>query len=63
MTAIAGALLTWGSIDWIAVEAHVYRLQIGSKASGVDKVIWSTPNTKLKTVDLLKRRGYKSKPL
>jgi len=102
MTAIAGAPLTWESIDWIAVEAHVYRLQMriakavrmkrygkakalqwllthslyakllaikrvtssqGSKTSGVDRVIWSTPNTKLEAINFLKRRGYKSKPL
>ena len=35
----------------------------GSRTSGVDKVIWSTPGSKLSALYLLKRRGYKSQPL
>ena len=35
----------------------------GSKTPGVDKVTWSTSDTKLMAVNLLKRRGYKAQPL
>ena len=35
----------------------------GSKTAGVDKVIWSTSDTKLMAINLLKRRGYKAQPL
>ena len=35
----------------------------GKNTSGVDKVIWRTPNQKMKAVLSLKRRGYKSLPL
>lgn len=35
----------------------------GKKTSGVDNVIWSTPNAKTKAILSLKRRGYKSLPL
>lgn len=35
----------------------------GSKTPGVDKVIWTTPQQKLKAVQSLKRRGYKTLPL
>ena len=35
----------------------------GKKTSGVDKVLWSTPQSKLKAIVTLKRRGYKPQPL
>src|ERR1700722_8326573 len=35
----------------------------GKNTPGVDKVIWKTPNQKMKAVFSLKRRGYKSLPL
>lgn len=35
----------------------------GKNTPGVDKVIWRTPNQKMKAVLSLKRRGYKSLPL
>lgn len=35
----------------------------GKNTPGVDKVIWKTPNQKMKAVLSLKRRGYKSLPL
>lgn len=35
----------------------------GAKTPGVDGIIWSTPQQKIKAVATLKRRGYKTKPL
>lgn len=35
----------------------------GSKTSGVDGKLWSTPRTKANAIKELKRRGYKPKPL
>ena len=35
----------------------------GSDTAGVDKVKWSTPNTRFKAIGELKRRGYKPQPL
>lgn len=35
----------------------------GKKTAGVDKVLWSTPESKFKAISTLKRRGYKPKPL
>jgi RNA-directed DNA polymerase len=35
----------------------------GKKTSGVDKIIWSTPQSKIKAIVTLKRRGYKPQPL
>lgn len=35
----------------------------GKKTSGVDKVLWSTPQSKFKAIATLKRRGYKPQPL
>ena len=35
----------------------------GSRTSGVDKVIWSTSNTKFLEIAKLKRRGYQPQPL
>lgn len=35
----------------------------GKKTSGVDKILWSTPQTKIKAIVTLKRRGYKPQPL
>jgi RNA-directed DNA polymerase len=35
----------------------------GKRTSGVDGITWSTPGAKLKAVSLLKRRGYRPRPL
>lgn len=35
----------------------------GKNTSGVDKVLWSTPQSKFKAIVTLKRRGYKPQPL
>jgi RNA-directed DNA polymerase len=35
----------------------------GKNTPGVDKIIWKTPNQKLKAAYSIKKRGYKSKPL
>lgn len=35
----------------------------GSKTSGVDHILWSTPNAKFQAIDELKRRGYQPQPL
>lgn len=35
----------------------------GSKTPGIDKVLWNTPNQRMKAVVSLKRRGYKPLPL
>lgn len=35
----------------------------GGNTSGVDKVRWSTPNSKMKAVQSLKKRGYRPLPL
>ncbi len=35
----------------------------GSKTSGVDRQLWSTPATKEKAIDSLRRRGYTPQPL
>jgi RNA-directed DNA polymerase len=35
----------------------------GAKTPGVDKVIWNTPKQKIRAVNSLKRRGYKTLPL
>jgi RNA-directed DNA polymerase len=35
----------------------------GGKTPGVDNVIWTTPQQKLKAAQSLKRRGYQTKPL
>lgn len=35
----------------------------GKKTSGVDNVLWSTPQSKFKAIVTLKRRGYKPQPL
>jgi len=35
----------------------------GGKTAGVDKVIWTTPEDKMRAVESLKRRGYKAQPL
>ena len=35
----------------------------GKKTPGVDKEIWSTPNSKTKAVQSLRQRGYKPQPL
>lgn len=35
----------------------------GKRTSGVDRVLWSKPHTKLKAIESLQRRGYKPLPL
>lgn len=35
----------------------------GSKTSGVDHVLWRTPNAKLQAISELKRKGYRPQPL
>ena len=35
----------------------------GKNTSGVDRVLWSTPNAKANAIAKLKRRGYKPQPL
>lgn len=35
----------------------------GAKTPGVDGIIWSTPKQKIEAAEMLKRRGYKTKPL
>ncbi|MDD5412146.1 MAG: group II intron reverse transcriptase/maturase [Methylobacter sp.] len=35
----------------------------GKRTSGVDGETWNTPESKIKAIDSLKRRGYKSSPL
>ena len=35
----------------------------GKKTSGVDKILWSTPQSKFKAIVTLRRRGYKPQPL
>lgn len=35
----------------------------GKNTPGIDRVIWKTPQQKMRAVDCLKRRGYKSSPL
>src|SRR5687767_13795709 len=35
----------------------------GKKTAGVDHVLWRTPQTKLKAIELLRRREYKPLPL
>ena len=35
----------------------------GSKTSGVDKTLWTTPERKYRAIATLKRRGYKPQPL
>lgn len=35
----------------------------GKKTPGVDKVVWDTPEKKLRAMDELKRRGYRPSPL
>jgi RNA-directed DNA polymerase len=35
----------------------------GSKTSGVDHVLWRTPNAKFQAISELKRKGYKPQPL
>lgn len=35
----------------------------GSKTSGVDKILWTTPERKYRAIATLKRRGYKPQPL
>ena len=35
----------------------------GKRTSGVDRVLWSKPQTKLKAIESLQRRGYKPLPL
>ncbi|MCB1111027.1 MAG: group II intron reverse transcriptase/maturase, partial [Chlamydiia bacterium] len=35
----------------------------GKNTPGVDRVIWRTPNQKMKAVNALQRRGYKASPL
>ena len=45
----------------LAVKGIV--LNKGEKTSGVDKVLWCTPQQRMKGVMALKRRGYKPQPL
>src|ERR1700735_5578448 len=45
----------------LAVERVVQNR--GGKTPGVDNVIWTTPQQKLKAAQSLKRRGYQTKPL
>ena len=35
----------------------------GKRTPGVDRVVWKTPEEKTRTVQVLKRRGYRSQPL
>ena len=35
----------------------------GKRTSGIDRVLWSTPKSKIKAVKLLSRHGYKPSPL
>jgi len=35
----------------------------GKRTSGVDQVLWSTPQSKLKAIASLQRRGYRPLPL
>jgi RNA-directed DNA polymerase len=35
----------------------------GKRTSGVDRVLWSTPQSKLKAIASLQRRGYRPLPL
>ena len=35
----------------------------GKRTSGVDQVLWSTPESKLKAIGSLQRRGYRPLPL
>jgi len=102
LTGASPSRLIWDSIDWEAVKAQVFRLQMriakavragrhgkvkalqwllthsfyakllavkrvaqnrGGKTPGVDKVVWKTPQQKMKAVQSLQRRGYQPQPL
>ena len=59
------------SLQWLLTHSYYAKLLAvrrvtqnrGCKTPGVDKVVWRTPNQKLRAVDMLNRRGYNPKPL
>ncbi len=59
------------SLQWILTHSYYAKLLAvrrvtqsrGCKTPGVDKVVWSTQNQKMRAVNLLKRRGYNPLPL
>ncbi len=55
-------LLTHSFYDKLLAVGSVTQNK-GKRTPGVDRVIWRTPNQKLKAVNALQRRGYKALPL
>ena len=59
------------SLQWLLTHSFYAKLLAvrrvttnrGHNTPGVDKVIWRSPQQKLRAVALLKRRGYQTKPL
>lgn len=59
------------SLQWLLTHSFYAKLLAvkrvtqsqGAKTPGIDGVVWKTPTQKMKAVKLLKRRGYKTKPL
>ena len=59
------------SLQWILTHSfHAKVLAVkrvvqnqGGKTPGVDKVIWKTPQQKMKAAQSLTRRGYQTQPL
>lgn len=43
--------------------APTYTLGQGGKTPGVDKIIWKTPQQKMKAAQSLTRKGYQTQPL
>jgi RNA-directed DNA polymerase len=59
------------SLQWLLTHSYYAKLLAvrrvtqnrGRNTPGIDKVVWRTPNQKLRAVSMLKRRGYNPKPL
>lgn len=59
------------SLQWLLTHSYYAKLLAvkrvtqnrGCKTPGVDGVVWRTQNQKMRAVELLKRRGYKTQPL
>jgi RNA-directed DNA polymerase len=55
--------LQWNSFYAKALAVKRVTSNQGKNTSGVDRVLWSTPNAKANAIAKLKRRGYKLQPL
>ena len=59
------------ALQWLLTHSYYAKLMAikrvtqnkGKNTPGVDRIVWKTPNQKIKAIEALKRRGYKPSPL